>query len=307
LSSWWGTVLPKLKRLAKMDSQGTRQQAKPIYEPLPKVTGWRLFLKTIIARAYPRLIGQQREKSWMFFDIFLPMLAVSAYVFVYRAIKAPEDYVGFAVMGGAMTAFWLNVLWSMSSQLYWEKEQGNLALYIIAPNQMMAILLGMAMGGMLATAMRALVIIFLGTILFHVQFAISSFLQLLVVFFLSMTALYGMGMMMASLFLLLSREAWHISNLAQEPIYLVSGFYFPIKSFPFWIAAAASVIPLTMGLDAMRQLVFASGPALGFVSVKLEISLLLILCVVFLVGAKLLLAYMEKLAIREGRLTESRR
>jgi ABC-2 type transport system permease protein len=272
-----------------------------------KVTGWRLFLKTVIARAYPRLIGQQREKSWMFFDIFLPMLAVSSYVFVYRAIQAPEDYVGFAVMGGAMTAFWLNVLWSMSSQLYWEKEQGNLALYIIAPNQMMAILLGMALGGMLATALRALAIIFLGSVLFNVGFVVTSFLQLFSVFILSMTALYGMGMMMASLFLLLNREAWHISNLAQEPIYLVSGFYFPINSFPFWIAAGASIIPLTLGLDAMRQLIFASGPSLGFVSVRTEIIVLLVLCVVFLVGAKFLLEYMEKLAIREGRLTDTRR
>jgi ABC-2 type transport system permease protein len=290
-----------------MNSEESQVQAESIYSPLPKVTGWRLFLKTVIARAYPRLIGQQREKSWMFFDIFLPMLAVSAYVFVYRAIKAPEDYVGFAVMGGAMTAFWLNVLWSMSSQLYWEKEQGNLALYIIAPNQMMAILLGMAMGGMLATALRAIVIISLGSILFNVTFVVSSFLQLFLVFMLSMTALYGMGMMMASLFLLLSREAWHLSNLAQEPIYLVSGFYFPISSFPLWIAAGASIIPLTLGLDAMRQLIFKSGPSLGFVSVRVEILVLLVLCVVFLVGAKLLLDYMEKLAIREGRLTENRR
>ena len=48
-----------------------------------KVTGWKLFLKTIVARAYPRIIGQQREKSWIFFDVFLPMLGVAAYVFVY--------------------------------------------------------------------------------------------------------------------------------------------------------------------------------------------------------------------------------
>ncbi|MFN2216698.1 MAG: ABC transporter permease [Anaerolineales bacterium] len=274
---------------------------------IKKVTGWRLFLKTVIARAYPRLIGQQREKSWMFFDIFLPLLAVSSYVFVYKAIKAPEDYVGFAVMGGAMTAFWLNVLWSMSSQLYWEKEQGNLALYIIAPNQMMAILLGMALGGMLATALRALAIIFLGSVIFKVGFVVTSFLQLFAVFILSMTALYGMGMMMASLFLLFNREAWHISNLAQEPIYLASGFYFPIKSFPFWLAAGASIIPLTLGLDAMRQLIFESGPSLGFVNVWTEIIVLLVLCVVFLVSAKFLLAHMEKLAIREGRLTDTRR
>jgi len=272
-----------------------------------KVTGWRLFLKTILARAYPRIIGQQREKSWIFFEIFMPMLAVAAYVYVYRAIGAPEEYVGFVVVGGAMTAFWMNVLWSMSSQLYWEKEQGNLALYIMAPNSMMAVLLGMALGGLVATAMRAIAIIVLGTWMFQVQFTVTSFSQLLAVFFLAMTALYGMGMMSASLFLLLSREAWHLSNLAQEPIYLVSGFYFPIKSFNFWVAAAASFIPLTLGLDAMRQLIFPSGALLGFLNVRVEITVLTILCIVFLIGAKFLLDYMEKLAIREGRITESRR
>lgn len=272
-----------------------------------KNAGIRLFLQTVLARAYPRVIGQQREKSWLFFDIFLPMVGVSSYVFVYRAIGAPEDYVGFVVMGGAMTAFWLNVLWSMSSQLYWEKETGNLGLYIMAPNSMMAILLGMALGGLLATALRALVIIVLGSWFFDVQFAVTSFLQLLAVFMLTMVALYGMGMMFASLFLLLSREAWHWSNLAQEPVYLASGFYFPIKSFNFWIAAGASIIPLTLGLDAMRQLVFPSGPSLGFVSVPLEIGVLAVLCVVFLLAARWLLKHMERLAIREGRITESRR
>ena len=272
-----------------------------------KATGWRLFLKTIVARAYPRIIGQQREKSWVLFEILLPMMAVASYVYVYRAIGAPEEFVGFVVVGGAMTAFWMNVLWSMSSQLYWEKEQGNLALYIMAPNSMMAILLGMAVGGLFATALRAIAIILLGSWMFDVQYSVISFTQLLAVFLLAMTALYGMGMMSASLFLLLSREAWHLSNLAQEPIYLVSGFYFPIKSFNFWVAAAASFIPLTLGLDAMRQLIFPSGASLGFLNVTIEIAVLIALCIIFLAGAKWLLGYMERLAIREGRITESRR
>ena len=270
-------------------------------------TGVRLFLQSVWARAYPRIIAQQREKSWIFFDVFLPLLAVSSYVFVYRAIHAPEAYIGFVVMGGAMTAFWMNILWSMSSQLYWEKEQGNLALYIIAPNSMMAILLGMALGGLFATTLRALAILVLGSIVFHVSYSVASFGQLFLVFFLTMTALYGMGMMFASLFLLLSREAWHLANLAEEPVYLFSGFYFPIKSFNFWVAATASLIPLTLGLDAMRQLVFADGASLGFLNVPLEMAILAVLCVIFLWAAKTMLAFMEKLAIREGRLTENRR
>ena len=267
-----------------------------------------LFLQTVVARAYPRIIAQhRRERSWIFFEVLLPMLAVSAYVFVYRAIGAPESYVGFVVVGGAMIAFWANILWQMSSQLFWEKENGNLSLYVMAPTSLMAILLGMAVGGMSATLLRAIGIVLLGTLFFHVQFSLGSVWLLFLTFTLTMVALYGMGMMFSSLFLLLNREAWHLSNLAQEPVYLFSGFYFPVKSLDFWVALGASIIPLTLGLDALRQLVFAEGAAIGFLSVPVELAGLAVLSVVFVVGSRRMLAHMEKLAIREGRLTESRR
>jgi ABC-2 type transport system permease protein len=272
-----------------------------------KRTGLRFFFMTIFGRSYPRVVGMQREKSWLFFDIFVPLLSVSAYVFVYRAIGAPEDYVGFVVVGGAMTAFWMNILWSMSSQLYWEKEQGNLALYIISPASMMAILLGMAIGGLFATILRAITIVVFGSLLFNVSYTVINFWQLIAIFILSMIALYGLGMMSASIFLLLSREAWHISNLATEPIYLLSGMYFPVKNLGFWGSSIGSIIPLTLGLDAMRQLIFESGPTLGFLSVKVEIFILILLSIFYVGSAKFLLSYIEKLAVREGRLTENRR
>lgn len=272
-----------------------------------RLTGWRLFLMSVIGRAYPRVIGMQRDITWLVFDVLLPIGSVAAYVLIYRAVGAPEDYVGFVVIGGAMTAYWLNVLWGMSSQLYWEKETGNLGLYVMAPAPMMSILLGMAAGGLCSSTLRAFGVIILSNWMFNVSYVLISFWQLFLVFFLCMTALYGMGMMTSSLFLLLNREAWHLANLAQEPIYLASGFYFPIKNFPFWVAAAASLVPLTLGLDGMRQLVFKSGPSLGFISVEWEIIILLLLSILFIAGAKWMLDYMEKLAKKEGRLTDTRK
>jgi ABC-2 type transport system permease protein len=266
-----------------------------------------LFVRTMVARAYPRVIGANREKSWLFFETLLPLLSTAAYVFFYRAIKAPEDYIGLVVVGGAMTAYWLNVLWSMSSQLYWDKDAGNLALYISAPGSMMAILLGMALGGLLMTSTRAVAIIVAGWLLFGVQFSLVYWLLLIVTFILTMAALYGLGMLFASLFLLFGREAWHISNLLQEPIYLVSGFYFPVKALGFWVATAASLVPLTLGLDAMRQLLFPADPTFGFLSVRVEIWVLVGLAVLFIGSSKFALDYMEKLARQQGRLTERRR
>ncbi len=269
-------------------------------------SGWRLFVRTVYARAYPRLIMNVRDKWWLVFDIVLPLIGVCAYVFVYRANNAPPDLIGFVIIGGAVSAYWMNVLWSMGNQLFWEKETGNLALYIMAPNSMTAILLGMALGGMVATTLRALGILVIGSLLFDVAFTVSSVPLLVMVFGLSLVALYGMGMMFASLFLLLSREGWHLVNLAQEPVFLLSGTYFPITSFNFWIAAGASVIPLTLALDALRQLSFASGAEAGFLDVRIEVAALALLSVVFLAAARFLLQHLERLAIAEGRLTESR-
>jgi ABC-2 type transport system permease protein len=105
-------------------------------------------LRGIGGRAYPRVSGIFRERSWLIFEILLPFMTTSSFVFVYRALQAPPQYIGFVVLGGAMTAFWLNVMWMMAAQLYWEKDQGNLELYFTAPMSMMSILLGMAVGGL---------------------------------------------------------------------------------------------------------------------------------------------------------------
>jgi ABC-2 type transport system permease protein len=269
--------------------------------------GVELFLRTIAARAYPRVIGANREKSWIFFETLLPLLSVAAYVFFYRAIQAPEEYIGLVVVGGAMTAYWLNVLWSMSAQLYWDKDAGNLTLYIAAPGSLMAILLGMAVGGLLMTTTRAVAILVAGWLLFGVPFSLQYWALLLLTFVITMAALYGLGMLFASVFLLWGREAWHISNLLQEPIYLASGFYFPVKALGFWVASASSLIPLTLGLDAMRQLLFPSDLTLGFLSVELEVGILIVLAVIFIAASKFALDYMERRAKQEGRLTERRR
>ena len=156
--------------------------------------GWRLFARTVMARAYPRLVMNIRERWWVFFDIVLPLIGLCAYVFVYRANNAPAELVGFVVIGGAMSAYWMNVLWAMGNQLFWEKETGNLALYIMAPSSMMAVLLGMALGGMFATTVRATSILVIGSLLFDVRFDVSNVPLLAAVFVLSLVALVGRSM-----------------------------------------------------------------------------------------------------------------
>ncbi|MGH2446044.1 MAG: ABC transporter permease [Candidatus Limnocylindria bacterium] len=260
-------------------------------------------LRAIVGRAYPRIIGLTREPSWLFFEIFLPFLAVSAFVFVYRALEAPEDYIGFVVLGGAMTAFWLNVVWMMAAQFYWEKDQGNLELYFTAPMHLMSILAGMAIGGLVMTSSRALAVIGIGSILYGVTYDIQQPFLLAAVFLLTMLPLYGMGMLFASLFLLWGREAFHLAQLLQEPIYFLGGVNVPLRALGPVSGLVVATLPLAVGLDAMRQLTFPGEASEGVLSVGAEVAILAVMAVVFLAAARFALSYLEHLARREGRLT----
>jgi ABC-2 type transport system permease protein len=263
----------------------------------------RVNLRAIVGRAYPRIIGLTREPSWIFFEILLPFLAVSAFVFVYRALGAPEEFIGFVVVGGAMTAFWLNVVWMMAAQFYWEKDQGNLELYFSAPMHLMSILAGMAIGGLVMTSSRALAVIGIGSILYGVTYDVQEPWLLAGVFLLTMIPLYGMGMLFASLFLMWGREGFHLAQLLQEPIYFLGGVNFPLRAILPIAGVVVAILPLAVGLDAIRQLAFVSSGVEGVLPVNVEIAILAMMSVVFLVAARLALAYLERLARREGRLT----
>jgi ABC-2 type transport system permease protein len=246
--------------------------------------------------------GSLREKSWVFFEIALPFLSTCAFVLVYRALQAPEAYVGFAVLGGAMTAFWLNVIWMMAAQLYWDRGEGNLEIYFTAPINLMSILVGMAVGGLYMSGTRALVIVAIGSLLFGVQYAVEQWVLLAVVFALTLVALYGLGMLMASLFLFWGREAWHLANLFSEPAYFLGGLYAPVKVLGPLAGLAIGLLPLAVGLDAIRQLTFTQVPDIGVLPPTVEAAILVVMSVVFLLLARVALGYFERRARAEGRL-----
>jgi ABC-2 type transport system permease protein len=203
-----------------------------------------------------------------------------------------------------MSAFWLNVIWMMAQQLWWEKSQGNLELYFAAPMNIMSVLLGMAVGGFVMSSIRAATVLVIATAIYGVSFSIDQWLLLIAVFSLTMAALYGLGMVLASLFLMWGREAWHLTQLMIEPVYFVSGMSFPVGRLGVVGSLAISILPLAVGLDAMRQLAFADAAyPLGTPGPEAEALILVAMTVIFLVVARWTLRVLENRARREGRLS----
>ncbi len=222
-------------------------------------------LRAAYARMWVRLRGSNREITGLVAEIGLPILTIGAYVILYRAIGLPPTAGAAVIIGGAMIAFWTNVLWNMS--------------------------------------IRALGIVLLGIFVFQVPFQLADPLSVGLVFVLTLVALYTMGMLFASIFMLYGREAWNTANLLQEPVYFLSGAYFPriyAPVVPFALQAAGSLIPMTIGLDAIRRLAI-NGESIATVWPHI---LALIACTLILFPlARRALNYMESLGKKEGRLT----
>ena len=241
------------------------------------------------ARAYVRVVAANRELSWVVTEIAIPSLALIVYLLIYRNLNAPKDYEAMVLLGGAMIPFWLTMLWSMATQFYWEKEMGNLQFYVMSPVPFAALLLGMAAGGMYMASIRAAVIIAVGVLAFGVKFHISSVPMLAAAFALTISAIFMLGAAASSIYFVLGRMGIKLNMLLMEPVYALGGFFFPVKTLGRLGAALVSVFPVTLGLDAIRQLTLANAHKFMFLDYRIELAILFAMTLVFGAAAFLLI------------------
>ncbi len=257
------------------------------------------WMRTMKARALVRLWSIFGEPLWIVVSMGFPVLSSLALSLLYYSIGA-ANYVGFAVLGGVMVSFWGTVLWSMASQFYWDKQEGLFEIYLTSPASITAILIGMSVGGIIGTVPSALIVTGIGWALFHpVVNAVWG--GVVLTFGLTLASLYAMGMALSSLYLAYGREAESLNEVLQEPVSMMSGLYFPSlgrsSPFPLALQAVASLIPLTIGMDALRKTLFYGN---DISQVWPDLAALAVMALVLLYLSTLALKFLEKMGRSDG-------
>ena len=259
-------------------------------------------LRTILARAYPRIIGSFRHPSWFVFEVTLPVLSIITFVYVLKLFDSPKEFESYAIIGGCMLPIWFNVVFAMALQLRWEKDSGNLEIFMTSPAQISWILLGMMVGGSAGTILMTGSVFLISASIFDVTFLWSNWWKALLVFLPCVLSLYSIGMAMSSVFLKAGRAFEYYLGLAEEPIQFITGSYFPIFSQNIFLAVFGSIIPLTLGIDGLRQ-VLVDAEYISPLSWQVESFIMLAYWLLGLKLAKKSLFWMEKLAREKGTLT----
>jgi ABC-2 type transport system permease protein len=258
--------------------------------------------QSVVARAYPRVFGMLREPSWLFFDLVFPILGMSALIFLLRSRGADETWISATILASALLTFWTSVIWMMAGQFRWERDSGNLTLYITAPVGLGSITLGMAIGGALGMAIRAAVVIVAGTVFFGAHYDVHEPLLLALTLLLGVAAMYALGACLAAFFLISGRQADHLGDLLNEPMQLLGGLFAPVRSLGIVGIAAIGILPLAPAADALRQIAVPQLAASGLLPVPIELSILTVMLVIFSIGSHFALAYIERAGRAGGRL-----
>jgi ABC-2 type transport system permease protein len=267
----------------------------------------RPWFRTMKARAMVRLWSIFGEPLWIVVSMGFPVLSSLALFLLYYSIGA-TGYVGFAILGGVMVAFWGNVLWSMASQFNWDKQEGLFDIYLTSPAPISAILIGMSVGGIVGTIPSSAIVMAMGWLLatlLHLTIPVAgSWLAVGLTFALTLASLYAMGMTLSSLYLVYGREAESMNEVLQEPVSMLSGVYFPSygvgSPFPVALQAVASLIPLTIGMYALRQTLFPTGSGDVLATVWPYLAELAVMAVVFLAISAWALKALENKGRRDG-------
>jgi len=255
------------------------------------------------ARTWVRVRSIYGEPLWLVVGIAFPLFTTFGLGFLYRS-SGVGALAGFAVLGGIAVSFWSNVVWSMATQFYWDKQEGIFELYLVSPAPVSAILIGMSIGGFVGTAPSALLVGVVGWQVFG-SAVTPSWALVAAGFVLTIVALYSLGMLLASVYLAYGRQAESLNDSVMQTVSMFSGAYFPSvgvgSPFPVSLQLVVSLIPLTIGMDVLRKAVFAPLTS-AFPTVYEDLAILAVLCVVFFVLAQWAIGRMRERGRKKGTL-----
>jgi len=207
------------------------------------------------------------------------------------------DVIGFTLIGQLVYTFFLSTL--LAGAIFeWERAQGTFEMMLLSPANRLAILLGNTFGASIRYLWLMIGTLFLFSFSFNIGIAINDYAAVFLSLFLSFLALLAFGLSLAA-FSIHSRRGGLIAIACQEPVAYVSGLVVPQNALPQTLAQAGYLIPLAIGLIALR-LSLLNGALLQ--DIQLLLGSLLLMIVVYVVLAHVLIKYAEKSAKEKGTL-----
>ena len=208
------------------------------------------------------------------------------------------DYFPFILIGLALTDYLTISTNTFATEIRSAQMVGTLESLLVTPTSIYTILLSSFTYKALSTSLRMLLYFLLGYFLFSVRFQSVNVFALSISFILTLLPFFGLGLLSAS-FIIVFKQGSPISGLMAMSSGLLGGVIYPVTVLPNWLQPFSSILPITHGLEAMRQILLNG---MGFQDISRQLIILSLLSLVFVGIGSISLYYGLKIARKEGSL-----
>jgi ABC-2 type transport system permease protein len=210
-------------------------------------------------------LGWQIESNWTqpflfaIYSIIKPLAGAAILVVMYSVITQgnfntpifPYLYYGnafYQYVGAIMTG----VSWAVIDD---REHYKTLKYMYIAPINIPAYWLGRGVARFLTGSISVLITIGFGVAFLHVPliFANVDWPLFIVALLIGVSMLAMMGLILASITLLIAHHFFLIGEAVAGALFLLSGAIFPLDVLPAWIRPVGFVVPITYWLELMRR------------------------------------------------------
>jgi len=188
------------------------------------------------------------------------LMTLCTYAFLARLLPGRQaalrdydtDYFSFVLIGTGATTFFTVGLGAFSEALGREQSAGTLEALLVTPNDARWLLVAGSLWPVCFAALNLVVYIALGVVLFGGHLAGGNLLLVALMLVLSLSAFSALGLLAAATLIQVKRGSI-VVGLTGAAFGLLGGVLYPITVLPSWIQVIAHLLPVTYGLDGVRQ------------------------------------------------------
>jgi len=206
------------------------------------------------------------------------------------------DYFSFVLIGIALADYFAISTNTFATEIRSSQVFGTLESLLMTPTSIITILLSSYVYRLFTTSFRLLFYILVGIFLFDMLLQPVNILALSAAFLLTLLPFFGIGLISAS-FIIVFKQGNPIGGLMAMSSGLLGGIMYPVTVLPDWLKPFSAILPITHGLEAIRQVLLRGAL---IVDIRQQLLALSVISIVSLVTGIISIYYGLMIAKKEG-------
>jgi ABC-2 type transport system permease protein len=211
-----------------------------------------------IARSYARTIflsmvftiRQNMVDAFILFTLIVQPLLV-AILGLWMLQGLGEGYAIFVVVGSGMSGLWGSLLFVSGNSITWERHFGTLETLSGVPTPMQVVVIGKVLANVTQSLLSMIVTYMLASMVLRFPLSISHPEFFIPSMVLTVFSFISFGLIISPLFILNPQiQMWQ--NGLEFPVFIISGFLFPVALLPIWTRPISWIFPTYWAAKALH-------------------------------------------------------